>query len=639
MLQSTWDHFLGKAFALFLILFITVLAIGLLSTDSHAYQRYNDGCQGCHGAFTDSTSPKGTVFPGGNKHEMHRSASYMATACNLCHTSGGYTNPYIGSSTGATGVTGIGCAGCHDGPGLRAHHKVNGVTVCSPCHTTDGTPPGENVNPPYYGTSYTKANNSCNSVAQANINENWSTGDFKGLDNDGDNLYDMDDPDCQTVTAGSLSVSPAGGLTSTGNAGGPFSPSSQSYTLTNPGGSSISWTASNAQSWATTSPASGTLAAGGTATVAVSVNSGANSLAAGSYSDTVTFTNTTNGTGNTTRPVSLTVSSAPAAGAITVFPEDNAANVPVNTVVSATNGGSDIHDIFNENTFKLTLPTGSDSSKMNATSSGMSCITNGIVQGTIAYKDSGTTAVFTPNCPLGFDTAYTATIAAGGSLAAPKVWKFTTIEESVDSDDDGCPDNEDDHPNDHGKATPPNPKGHGKWDIDVSSNPGAYLREVTATSDTSARINQSGRSTGYEFKDGVVSYKIGGVPVGGTVSVTISPPSGIPAGSKVYRADSLGFHEEGGAVIHGNTITLALTDGGPGDGDGVANGVVTDPIGVASPAASSGGSIELAKEGSSGGGCAVAAGRGSGAPGIDGLLVLAPIGLLVWRFRTRRHRR
>ena len=32
-------------------------------------------------------------------------------------------------------------------------------------------------------------------------------------------------------------------------------------------------------------------------------------LAAGGYSDTVSFTNTSNGTGNTTRPVSLTVTS------------------------------------------------------------------------------------------------------------------------------------------------------------------------------------------------------------------------------------------------------------------------------------------------------------------------------------------
>jgi hypothetical protein len=43
----------------------------------------------------------------------------------------------------------------------------------------------------------------------------------------------------------------------------------------------------------------------------VSYNTAANSLAVGVYTDTVTFTNTTNGSGNTTRPVNLTVSATP----------------------------------------------------------------------------------------------------------------------------------------------------------------------------------------------------------------------------------------------------------------------------------------------------------------------------------------
>ena len=107
--------------------------------------------------------------------------------------------------------------------------------------------------------------------------------------------------------SGSLSVAAAGGLSSSGTAGGPFSPSALSYTLTNPGGTAITWTAAKTQTWVTLSSAGGTLAAGGTATVTVTINSGANSLAAGSYSDTVTLTNTTNGAGNTTRGVSLTV--------------------------------------------------------------------------------------------------------------------------------------------------------------------------------------------------------------------------------------------------------------------------------------------------------------------------------------------
>lgn len=112
------------------------------------------------------------------------------------------------------------------------------------------------------------------------------------------------------VPLGTLAVTPAGGLTSTGGFGGPFSPSSQVYTLTNSGGTSINWTAAKTAAWVNLSATSGTLAAGATTTVTVSLD--ANALALGNYSDTVTFTNTTNNNGNTTRGVSLTVNQAAA---------------------------------------------------------------------------------------------------------------------------------------------------------------------------------------------------------------------------------------------------------------------------------------------------------------------------------------
>jgi hypothetical protein len=117
-----------------------------------------------------------------------------------------------------------------------------------------------------------------------------------------------------TVTAppGVLTVTPAGGLTSTGPEGGPFTPVSQTYTLQNTGESSLAWTASKTQSWTTLSATGGTLAVGDSATVMVSINSAANALAAGDYTDTVSFVNTTTGNGSTTRPVILTVLHGPA---------------------------------------------------------------------------------------------------------------------------------------------------------------------------------------------------------------------------------------------------------------------------------------------------------------------------------------
>ena len=114
---------------------------------------------------------------------------------------------------------------------------------------------------------------------------------------------------------GALSVAPANGLSSSGYVGGPFSPSSQVYALTNSGSGSLSWSASNGQAWVSLSASNGTLAVGDSTNVTISINANANSLAAGSYSNTVSFTNATDGTSNTTRAVSLTVntSAAPAA--------------------------------------------------------------------------------------------------------------------------------------------------------------------------------------------------------------------------------------------------------------------------------------------------------------------------------------
>ena len=172
-----------------------LLLVFIASNRIFAFDTYNDGCMDCHGAFTDAMSTKGSIFPDDNKHEMHRNANYMNTECDLCHTSGDKKNPFIGSSNGTANNEGLGCNGCHNAQGLRAHHAINGVSDCAECHVA-GVPPAENVVPLYYGTVDTLANNPCNDVLVSNTNENWTVGDFIGTDNDGDNLYDMADFDC-----------------------------------------------------------------------------------------------------------------------------------------------------------------------------------------------------------------------------------------------------------------------------------------------------------------------------------------------------------------------------------------------------------------------------------------------------------
>jgi len=145
---------------------------------------------------------------------------------------------------------------------------------------------------------------------------------------------------CTGVAPGVLSVTPADGLSSAGSYGGPFVPSSKDYTLQNTGDSSIDWTASTSAVWLTLSSSSGTLVGGGSATVTVSINSNANALGVGPYSDTVFFTNTTNGNGDTTRSVDLTVSKANTTTAITGHtPDPSAMGQAVNVSYSVTSSG------------------------------------------------------------------------------------------------------------------------------------------------------------------------------------------------------------------------------------------------------------------------------------------------------------
>jgi hypothetical protein len=67
---------------------VTIAMLAPWCSDAPAYERYKNAitgvgnCSVCHGHFTDSISPKGTVFPLNSKHDMHRSSYLMGTDCN-----------------------------------------------------------------------------------------------------------------------------------------------------------------------------------------------------------------------------------------------------------------------------------------------------------------------------------------------------------------------------------------------------------------------------------------------------------------------------------------------------------------------------------------------------------------------------
>jgi hypothetical protein len=137
----------------------------------------------------------------------------------------------------------------------------------------------------------------------------------------------------------SLSVTPSTGFISAGAPGGAFSPPSATFTLQNTGAAPINWTAAKSAPWLDLDNTAGSLGVGASITVTAALNSAANSLATGSYGDTITFSD---GTGSTGRTVNLTVFStnanlaslAPSAG--TLSPAFSSATTGYTTNVART---------------------------------------------------------------------------------------------------------------------------------------------------------------------------------------------------------------------------------------------------------------------------------------------------------------
>lgn len=106
-----------------------------------------------------------------------------------------------------------------------------------------------------------------------------------------------------TVIGPIMNVTPSA-LSSSGFRGGPFS--SLGFTITNTGNQTLNWSVSANQSWLVVPPGDA-VGSGQSLNRSVLVSNSANNFLPGTYTGTVTFTNTSNGVGNTTRPATLTV--------------------------------------------------------------------------------------------------------------------------------------------------------------------------------------------------------------------------------------------------------------------------------------------------------------------------------------------
>jgi uncharacterized repeat protein (TIGR03803 family) len=93
----------------------------------------------------------------------------------------------------------------------------------------------------------------------------------------------------------SLQISPSVAWAASGASGGPLTPSFESYTLTNGGSTTLTWTAAATAPWLSVSLDGGTLSPGAAETVVVGLNGAASNLFPGVYGGSVSFTNLTDG--------------------------------------------------------------------------------------------------------------------------------------------------------------------------------------------------------------------------------------------------------------------------------------------------------------------------------------------------------
>jgi hypothetical protein len=133
---------------------------------------------------------------------------------------------------------------------------------------------------------------------------------------------------------------------------------------------------------------------------------------------------------------------------------------------------------------------------------------------------------------------------------------------------------------------------------------------------------------------GLINFKIAVLKPGDQAIVKLYFSEQAPRNSQWYKYDPIAgqwhdFSANATFAENRRSLTVTLRDGGPGDADGVANGVIVDPAGIVEEADAETAGSESAADG---GGCFITASHDAGAaPGDDGggrWLVIGLIGIL-----------
>jgi Right handed beta helix region len=96
----------------------------------------------------------------------------------------------------------------------------------------------------------------------------------------------------------------------------------------------------------------------------------------------------------------------------------------------------------------------------------------------------------------------------------------------------------------------------------------------------------AGKPAGVTFPFHLYSWTVTGLAIGQTITVTMAFPSPVASSARYWKVIDDVWTDVTpllGSDDGDNVLTLTITDGGPGDADGLQNGEITDPGGIAIP--------------------------------------------------------
>jgi len=189
------------------------------------------------------------------------------------------------------------------GTSLAAPLWAGLVALANQQAAANGQPPVGFANPALYAIAKSTGYQSCFHDITTGGNTNstsptkyWATAGYDlctGLGTpNGSNLITA----LLAPPADNLRITPPLGFTAVGPGGGPFTVAAQTYTLNNSGAKPLTWSLVSTSSWLTVSATAGSLAAGASTTVTVSLNPAATNLLIGHFSGNVLISNRTAGT-------------------------------------------------------------------------------------------------------------------------------------------------------------------------------------------------------------------------------------------------------------------------------------------------------------------------------------------------------